>query len=144
MFIKKIKRICSVKGCKNTQNVFIISKRREVGGSVAICTDCLKEAVKDTENYIEPAKVKMPIRPLFPRPGVKNDEVTTSNFDDFKEEVEINASTKPNQDDVSKIETTSAEEVVTSAEQAEIDFNPEPKAPVKKPNTAKKKPNKKK
>ena len=142
MFIKKIKRICSVKGCKNTQNVFVVSKRREVGGSVVICTDCLKDAIKDTENYIEPAKVKMPIRPLFPRPEVKN-EVTTSNVDEFTEEVE-NASAKINQDDVSNIISTSAEDAVTSAEQAEIDFNPEPKAPVKKPNTAKKKPNKKK
>ena len=142
MFIKKIKRICSVKGCKNTQNVFVVSKRREVGGSVVICTDCLREGLKDTESYVEPAKVKMPIRPLFPRPEVKN-EVTTSNVDEFTEEVE-NASAKINQDDVSNIISTSAEDAVTSAEQAEIDFNPEPKAPVKKPNTAKKKPNKKK
>ena len=141
MFVKKIKRICSVKGCKNTQNVFVVSKRREVGGSVVICTDCLREAVKDTENYIEPTKVNIPIRPLFPRPSKK--EVTTSNVDEFTEEVE-NASAKINQDDVSNIIPTSAEDVVTSAEQAEIDFDPEPKAPVKKPNTAKKKPNKKK
>jgi hypothetical protein len=115
MFIKKIKRICSVKGCKNTHNVFIISKRREVGGSVVICTDCLKEALKDTESYAEPAKVSKPIRPLFPRPELKN-EVITSTSGDLTEEVETIASAKQNEDDVSNKTMTSAEGVITSAE----------------------------
>ena len=115
MFIKKIKRICSVKGCKNTHNVFIISKRREVGGSAVICTDCLKEALKDTESYVEPTKVSKPIRPLFPRPELKN-EVITSTSGDLTEEVETIASAKQNEDDVFNKTMTSAEGVITSAE----------------------------
>lgn len=147
MFIKKIKRICSVRGCKNTQNVFIISRRREVGGSVAICTDCMRDAIKDTESYKEPEKAKTTIRPLFPHLELKQD-VTTSNVDDFTEEVEPNEPTKSKQDDVSNT-LTSAEDVVTSAEAKEdtatADFFSEmekeptkPTVPPKSNTTAKK------
>lgn len=147
MFVKKIKRICSVRGCKNTQNVFIISRRREVGGSVAICTDCMRDAIKDTESYKEPEKAKTTIRPLFPHLELKQD-VTTSNVDDFTEEVEPNEPTKSKQDDVSNT-FTSAEDAVTSAEATEdtatTDFFSEmekeptkPTVPPKSNTTAKK------
>ena len=132
---------------QNTQNVFIISRRREVGGSVAICTDCMRDAIKDTESYKEPEKAKTTIRPLFPHLELKQD-VTTSNVDDFTEEVEPNEPTKIKQDDVSNTFTL-AEDVVTSAEAKEdtatADFFSEmekeptkPTVPPKSNTTAKK------
>ena len=75
MFIKKFKKKCGVRGCKNTQNVFLISQRREMGNTVAICRDCLKEALSSTDNYTEPVKVKKEEKPLFPHPEL---EVTLS------------------------------------------------------------------
>lgn len=82
MFVKKFKRKCSVRGCKNTANVFLVSKRREMGGTIGICTDCLREATESIKAYTEPPKVVKEDKPLFPHPEIA---VTTSSV---AEEVE--------------------------------------------------------
>ena len=71
MFVKRFKRKCSVRGCKNTTNVYLVSKRREMGNTIGICTDCLKEAAASIENYTEPPKVKKEVKSLFPHPELK-------------------------------------------------------------------------
>ena len=71
MFVKKFKRKCSVRGCKNTANVYLVSKRREMGNTIGICTDCLKEAMSSIEAYTEPHKVVKEDKPLFPHPELK-------------------------------------------------------------------------
>lgn len=81
MFVKRFKRKCDVRGCKNTADVFLISKRREMGNTIAMCRDCMKEALKATENYTEPVKAKKEDRPLFPHPEL---EVTISSVADEK------------------------------------------------------------
>ena len=48
MFVKKIKRICDVRKCKNKET-YAISRTREAGNSVIICKDCLKEALAEIE-----------------------------------------------------------------------------------------------
>lgn len=48
MYIRKINRICGVKKCSNKQ-CYHISRSREVGNSVIICEDCLKEALAEIE-----------------------------------------------------------------------------------------------
>ena len=69
MFVKRFKRKCDVRGCKNTANVFLISKRREMGNTIAICTECLKEAQLSIDGYVEEKKVVIKEnRPLFPHP----------------------------------------------------------------------------
>lgn len=50
MKVKKIKRICGVRGCKNTANVYALSKTREMGNSVIMCSDCMKDALASIEN----------------------------------------------------------------------------------------------
>ena len=76
MFVKRFKRKCSVRGCKNTSNVYLISQRREMGGTIGICTDCLKEATESIQSYTEPEKkVVRDDAPLFPHPEL---EVTLS------------------------------------------------------------------
>jgi hypothetical protein len=80
MFVKKFKRKCDVRGCKNTADVFLISKRREMGNTVAMCRECMKEALKATESYVEPVKVKAEPKPLFPHPELKS--VTISSVTD--------------------------------------------------------------
>jgi hypothetical protein len=73
MFVKKFKRKCDVRGCKNTADVFLISKRREFGNTVAICKDCLKEAQASIDGYVEEKKVvNTEPRPLFPHPELTN------------------------------------------------------------------------
>ena len=79
MFVKKFKRKCDVRGCKNTADVFLISKRREMGNTIAMCRDCMKEALKATESYVEPVKVKKEVKPLFPHPEL---DVTISSVAD--------------------------------------------------------------
>lgn len=46
MKIKKLKRICDVKGCKN-KNTYSIAKRLGTGMTVIICEECLKEALEE-------------------------------------------------------------------------------------------------
>lgn len=76
MFVKRFKRKCDVRGCKNTADVFLISKRREMGNTIAICTECLKEAQSSIDGYVEEKKaVKKEVTPLFPHPEL---EVTLS------------------------------------------------------------------
>jgi hypothetical protein len=80
MFIKKFKRKCDVRGCKNTANVFLVSKRREMGNTIAICTDCLKEAQATIDGYVEEKKtIIKEEKPLFPHPEL---DVTISSVAD--------------------------------------------------------------
>lgn len=44
MYIKRVKRKCSVRGCKNT-DCFAISRTREVGNTVIVCRSCLENAL---------------------------------------------------------------------------------------------------
>jgi quinolinate synthase len=68
MNVRKIRRKCGVRGCKNTANTFIISKSREMSNSIALCTDCMRDALASAEKYIEPVREKRPDKPLFPHP----------------------------------------------------------------------------
>lgn len=80
MFVKRFKRKCDVRGCKNTANVYLISKRREMGNTIAICTDCLKEAQASVDGYVEEKKAVVKVnRPLFPHPEL---DVTLSSVAD--------------------------------------------------------------
>lgn len=85
MKVKKIKRKCGVRGCKNIDNVFIISKTREMNNSLIMCTDCMKSALAEAENYVEPPKVKKEDKPLFPHPELN---VTLSTVADKEPEPE--------------------------------------------------------
>ena len=44
MNVKKVNRLCTVKGCKNTAS-YAISRSSEYGG-IIICKDCLSEALE--------------------------------------------------------------------------------------------------
>ena len=44
MRARKIKRICSVRGCRNT-DCYVIARFCEFANSVIICKDCLRDAL---------------------------------------------------------------------------------------------------
>lgn len=50
MVVKKIRRICDVRGCRNMV-AYNISANRQIGNSVIICEDCLRAALKAVEHY---------------------------------------------------------------------------------------------
>ena len=137
MYVKKIKRICGVRGCKNT-DVFALSKTREMGNSVIICKDCLKDALASIDNYVEPEKVKKERTALFYHPEL---EVTPSSVADIE----------PKPQEV--IETVAEEMPISVAEEA-VTIPEEPTIGTAKPDvvlpskattsSTKKKPNKKK
>ena len=132
MFVKKFKRKCSVRGCKNIDNVYVISKRREMSNTIALCRDCMKEALRDTENYTEPEKVKKEVKPLFPHPEL---DVTLSSVADVEP--------KPQEvieEDAEETPISVAEDTVTIEEKTIIET---PKQKAITTNT-KKKTNKKK
>ena len=53
MYVKKIKRKCGVRGCKNTES-YAISKSREMGNSIIACKECLLEALAVIEEQNKP------------------------------------------------------------------------------------------
>lgn len=53
MYVKKIKRKCGVRGCKNTET-YAISKSREMGNSIIACRDCLMDALATIEAQYKP------------------------------------------------------------------------------------------
>lgn len=81
MVIKKFKRKCDVRGCKNTANVYILSKYKDIGNSIAICKDCLKEAqamidAKENVTLSSVADVKPePVEVIEEKPTEDNDIV---------------------------------------------------------------------
>ena len=57
MVIKKVNRLCSVKGCKSTQS-YAISRSNEYGG-VIICKECLNDALNAVNIAEESGKTKL-------------------------------------------------------------------------------------
>lgn len=132
MNVRKIRRKCGVRGCKNTANTFVISKSREMSNSIVLCTDCMRDALASAEKYIEPVREKRPNRPLFPHPELA---VTISSV----------ADKEPEPTEV--IEEATEEETIPTAEdtvtEEEVKEEPTtPKKPTNKGNSNKKKSNK--
>jgi hypothetical protein len=119
MFVKKFKKKCDVRGCKNTADVFLISKRREMGNTIAMCRDCMKEALSATEGYIEPIKAKKEIKPLFPHPEL---DVTISSVADAEPEP---------QEVIEEV----AEEIAESVAEDTVTIDEEPIKPIKETPT---------
>ena len=139
MFIKKFRRKCDVRGCKNTMNVFLLSKRREFGNTVAVCRDCLEKALAQTDNYIEVAKVKREPQPLFPHPELN---VTLSSVADVepKPQEVIDADAEDVDISVAEDTVTHNEEPITTTTQPDVKLPSE----ATRITSTKKKPNKKK
>ena len=76
MYIKKIRRKCGNRGCRNIENVYAISKTREMGNSVIICEECMRDALKTIEEtkqpIIEEAKAEEPKEETKPKTKKKN------------------------------------------------------------------------
>lgn len=62
MYVKKIKRKCGVRGCKNTVS-YAISKSREMGNSIIACKECLLEALAKIEEMNKPIVENFPEAP---------------------------------------------------------------------------------
>lgn len=122
MFVKKIKRKCDVRGCKNIADVYLISKRRDMSNTVAMCRDCLKEALASTEGYVEIPKVKAEPKPLFPHPEL---DVTLSSVAE-KEPEPVEVIEEVTED----IQISVAEDTVTHEEKTIVEA-PKPKATTK-------------
>ena len=137
MFVKKFKKKCGVRGCKNVSDVFIISRRREMGNTVAICRECMVDALKSTEDYKEVIKAKSVPRALFPHPELDKKEVTISSVADIEPEPK-----EVIEDAVEDFPISVAEDTVTEPKEVET-----PTKPIAKPKpkaNGKKKTNKKK
>lgn len=95
MKIKKIKKKCEVRGCKNT-DTYSLTNTNEFGNSVIICEECLKKAVKAVAEY-DPSAEKKTVSvlppPLFFHGGiektVENAEETVETEDNNTEEYPI-------------------------------------------------------
>ena len=50
MYVKRLRRRCGVRGCKNMLT-YTISHRKESGNSVIICRKCITDAAKEIDKY---------------------------------------------------------------------------------------------
>ncbi len=109
MYVKKLKRICDVKGCKNVET-FAIGRYKQLGGGPVICKQCLEDALKEAKNpditdRADAKAVKIMSSSLFPR-GIADVPPVEVKADDGKtvesgEESEISVETsaeKSNED----------------------------------------------
>ena len=69
MFIRQVKRKCSVRGCKNTE-CFAISRTREVGNTVIICKSCLDKALRAIDEIDPKTKSNIPTVDNTPIPSL--------------------------------------------------------------------------
>ena len=107
MKIKRVKRKCSVRGCKNT-DCFAISNTNEVGNSVIICASCLKEGAKAVDGYVpEPKKPHTPPPALFYNVPAVNEDVA-------EEVAEAVEETELTVEEVEEATEATTEEVVDS------------------------------
>lgn len=60
MCIKKVKRKCYIKGCKNTE-CFAISRTRELGNTIIVCKDCLEEALSSISKMSPEENANVPV-----------------------------------------------------------------------------------
>ncbi len=61
MRIKKLKRRCMVNGCRNMVS-YSITRRNQLGNSIHICADCMKEALKAIDEIEKKAeKTQVPV-----------------------------------------------------------------------------------
>ncbi len=74
MHVKKVKKKCMVKGCRNT-DCFSLTAGHEFGNTVIICLDCLKAAAVEAELY-KPGTVRE--KPKTPPALFFSDALTTS------------------------------------------------------------------
>lgn len=59
MFVRQVKRKCSVRGCKCTDS-FAISRTREIGNTVIICKSCLGKALGAIDEIDPSTKSNIP------------------------------------------------------------------------------------
>ena len=59
MYARKVRRKCSIRGCRCTES-FAISKTREIGNSVIICKNCLKDGLIAIDEIKPKAKSNIP------------------------------------------------------------------------------------
>ena len=57
MYVKKIRRKCGVRGCKNIES-YAISKGREMGNSIIACKECIMEALAVIEEQNKPVTIE--------------------------------------------------------------------------------------
>ena len=57
MYVKRLKRKCGIRGCKNI-DTYALSKSKEVGSQVIICKSCLEEALEAINNLPDEPKAK--------------------------------------------------------------------------------------
>ena len=81
MYVRRVKRKCGVRGCKNT-DCFAISLVREAGNSIIACKSCLEKAVGAIDEIGPDAKSNIPVNnnaeipPLFFNHKIKRAEST--------------------------------------------------------------------
>ena len=77
MYIKKIRRKCGNRGCKNTENVYALSKTREMGNSVIICEECMRDALKTIDESKQPVIEEKTIEIVPEEPKIEEEPKAT-------------------------------------------------------------------
>ncbi len=82
MKVKRLRRKCDVRGCKNL-DTYTLTRVREFGHSVIMCESCLKDALKAVKEYPDTA-VKREISETPPKLFYENEKNETENIAEQK------------------------------------------------------------
>ena len=104
MFVRQVKRKCSVRGCRNT-DCFAISRTREVGNTVIACKECLGEALKATcevdpktkSNIPKPSATDIPSL-FFNNAALGVEEKTEAHSTEDEQNEEISSANEQNEE----------------------------------------------
>lgn len=125
MFVKQVKRKCSVRGCKNTE-CFAISRTREIGNTVIICKSCLGQALGCIDEVNPKTKSNIPVNDA-PAPALfYNAQALGLNKADSH--IPPNLSAEAETDDVTP--PTESDTAPASADEENEDENKEPDNPI--------------
>lgn len=122
MFVRKVKRKCSVRGCKNT-DCYSISHTREAGNTIIACKNCLDGALKAIGELKPDAKSNIPVAensnipPLFYHDAVKTspdaEEVTSDHAENDDAEMGTSSASVDIKETVTEEVAETVEETVT-------------------------------
>lgn len=130
MNIRKVRRKCSVRGCRCTES-YSLSLSNEMGNSILVCKKCILEAAEAVKNYKEDSK---PIKKVHREPPTLFFNAKAMGKPDTKDGLSADVATVDETPNVATEPTTESEEQTepklpdTSKEPVEAT----PKTPAKK------------
>ena len=127
MFLKRVKRKCGIRGCRNT-DCFAVSRNREVGNTVIICKDCLASALngidlmndEDKTNFAQKKQSGQDIPVLFYNSIINPPAASTVESTESEADTDANQEQEPAAEVKAEAESNREEPIKPTASAAKV------------------------